>query len=104
MLGYLTNDLWLDTAKQANENCARLAEGLRSVPGVTFETDPQANLFFATMPRALHQKLFDAGAYYYIMRGALEGDDPQEPLLARFVCDWSIGAAGVDQFLAAAQS
>lgn len=104
MLGYLTDDLWISTAKLANANCARLAEGLRSLSEVVFHSDPQANLFFATLPRSLHQKLFDAGAYYYIMQGTLEGEDPDEPLLGRFVCDWSIGTAGVDQFLAAAKA
>lgn len=103
MLGYLEGDLWLETARQANANCARLAEGLRAIAGVTLTTDPQANLFFASLPRALHQKLFDAGAYYYIMSGELEGSDPEEPLLARFVCDWSIGFDQVDRFLAAAR-
>ncbi|MBR9653181.1 threonine aldolase family protein [Thalassovita aquimarina] len=103
MLGYLTGDLWLQTARQANDNCDRLAAGMRELPGVEFIAEPQANMIFAKMPRALHQRVFDAGAYYYLMDGDLEGDDPNEPLLGRFVCDWSIGAEGVDQFLAAAK-
>lgn len=101
MIGYMENDLWLDLAKQANDTCARLAQGMRGVEGVEFTTDPQANLFFAKLPRHLHQKVFDAGAYYYIMDATLEGDDPDELLLSRFVCDWSIGSDGVDAFLAA---
>ena len=103
MLGYLTDDLWLKTARQANDNYARVAAGMRDLPGVEFIAEPQANMIFAKLPRATHQRLFDAGAYYYIMEGTLEGDDPDEPLLARYVCDWSIGADGVDQFLAAAR-
>ncbi|WP_323780748.1 low specificity L-threonine aldolase [Thalassovita sp.] len=103
MLGYLQDGLWLQTARQANENSARLATGLRALAGVEFIAEPQANMIFAKMPRALHQRVFDAGAYYYILSGALEGDDPDEPLLGRFVCDWSIGTDGVDQFLAAAK-
>ncbi|MDX1781490.1 MAG: low specificity L-threonine aldolase [Thalassovita sp.] len=103
MLGYLADDLWLKTARQANDNCARLAAGMRDLPGVEFIAEPQANMIFAKLPRATHQGLFDAGAYYYIMEGTLDGDDPDEPLLGRYVCDWSIGAEGVDQFLAAAR-
>ncbi|SEQ68987.1 threonine aldolase family protein [Thalassovita taeanensis] len=103
MLGYLDNDLWLTTARQANATCARLADGLRQVPDATFLVDPQANIIFATLPRAVHQRLFDAGAYYYLMSGTLEGDDPHEPLTARFVCDWSTQAETVDQFLSVAR-
>ena len=101
MLGYLEGDLWLETARQANDSCARLAEGMRAIEGVNFTTTPEANLFFAELPRRLHKKAFDAGAYYYIMSGELEGDDPEEMLLARFVADWSIGSEGVDALLAA---
>jgi threonine aldolase len=99
MLGYLTDDLWLDLARMANDTCATLAAGLRQIDGVAFTTTPEANLFFANLPRRLHQKAFDAGAYYYIMEGTLEGDDPDEMLLARFVCDWSIGHTGAEAFL-----
>lgn len=99
MLGYLADDLWLDLARQANDTSAKLADGLRQIDGVEFTTTPEANLFFAKLPRRLHQKAFDAGAYYYIMEGELEGDDPEEMLLARFVCDWSIGEAGVEALL-----
>ena len=31
--------------------------------------------------------------------GQLEGDDPDEMLGARLVCDWSITEAQIDQFL-----
>lgn len=74
---------------------------MRAIDGVNFTTTPEANLFFAELPRRLHKKAFEAGAYYYIMSGELEGDDPEEMLLARFVADWSIGAEGVDALLAA---
>jgi len=33
MLGYLTDDLWLETARTANDNCARLVAGLRAGGG-----------------------------------------------------------------------
>ncbi|MEZ5676641.1 L-threonine aldolase [Thalassovita litoralis] len=103
MLGYLADGLWLQTARAANATCTRLAEGLRELPGVALLYPPQANMIFADMPRALHQRLHDAGAVYYITRGTLAGDDPDELLTARFVCDWSLGADQVDAFLAAAR-
>ena len=98
MRGYLTDGLWLETARMANERAAQLADGLRA-KGATFLHDPQANMIFASFPRRTHQKLHDAGAKYYIWEGELEGDDPDEMLAARLVCDWSISAENIDLFL-----
>jgi threonine aldolase len=98
MVGYLQNDLWLQSARIANEKCARLATGLRAA-GAEFMHDPQANMIFARFPRATHQRLKKAGALYVLWDGELEGADPQEMLGARLVCDWSITEAQIDQFL-----
>ncbi len=98
MNAYLKDDLWLQSARQANANCARLAEGLRAA-GVTFTYPPQANTVFCTFPRAIHKRLFEAGAAYNVWSGSLDGADPDEPLEARFVCDWSISAAEIDRFV-----
>lgn len=98
MQGYLTNGVWLESARSANERCARLSDGLRA-RGVDFLYEPQANMIFARFPRRLHRKLHDAGAQYYIWSGELEGDDPDEMLDARLVCDWSITEAQIDLFL-----
>ena len=62
--------------------------------------EPQANIIFAGWPRAAHQRLHDAGAQYHIMEGQLEGDNPDEILTARLVCDWSASDENIDQFLA----
>ena len=99
MLGYLADDLWRDMADAANAACARLGTGLEQAEGVQLLYPPQANMIFADMPRRLHQRLQDAGAVYYITRGTLEGDDPDEPLTGRFVCDWSIQDTQIDAFL-----
>ncbi len=98
MAGYMQDDLWKTMAGQANDNAAYLAEGLRSA-GATFLHQPDANMIFASWPRRIHQKLHDAGARYYIWNGSLEGDDPEEFVGARLVCDWSIGKPAIDQFL-----
>lgn len=100
ILGYLTDNLWHQLATTANTACARLVDGLSQVPEVQILFPPQANIIFADMPRALHKRLQDAGAVYYITRGTLEGDDPAELLTGRFVCDWSISEAQIDAFLA----
>ncbi|MGR3836727.1 MAG: threonine aldolase family protein [Cognatishimia sp.] len=97
MQGYLANDLWLQTARTANDNCARLTAGLRAA-GVTFDYEPQANMIFCPMTRGTHRRLHDAGAMYYLLAGDLEGPD-DELLPARLVCDWSITHELIDQFI-----
>ncbi|MEP4980247.1 beta-eliminating lyase-related protein [Ascidiaceihabitans sp.] len=98
MAGYLADGLWMETAAMANRNCARLAEGLQA-KGASFLHQPQANMIFATLPRSAHQRLHDAGATYYIWEGSLEGDDPDEQLAMRLVCDWSITPNDIDTFV-----
>jgi threonine aldolase len=98
MAGYLEKDTWLHTAKAANDACTRLANGLRA-KGVGFLNKPDANMIFATFPRHIHQRLHNAGASYYVWDGSLNGDDPDEILAARLVCDWSITNEQIDLFL-----
>lgn len=101
MAAYLTDDLWLDMARAANASLSLLVEGLRGL-GVTPEWEPEANLVFVRLPRAMHQRLRAAGATYHLWDGPLDRGDPDEPLLCRLVCDWSTGPGAVDRFLAAA--
>lgn len=98
MAGYLRDDLWLQTARQANANCARLAEGLRAA-GARFLHQPDANMIFAALPRRTHQRLHAAGAVYHLWDGELDGDDPDAMVAARLVCDWSIPVEKIDAFL-----
>ncbi|WP_137699834.1 threonine aldolase family protein [Marimonas lutisalis] len=99
MQAYLADDLWTRNATSANAACARLAAGLRDLPGVSFDFEPQANIIFLHMPRATHQRLQAAGAVYYIMAGDVTSGDPDEPLPARLVCDWSVTDATIDRFI-----
>ncbi|MBR9764373.1 MAG: low specificity L-threonine aldolase [Rhodobacteraceae bacterium] len=96
MLAYLDGDLWLEMARSANANMARLSAGLTEL-GASFLQTPQANLVFAALPRAMHRRLKEAGALYYL-DGDLEGPD-EEMLQARFVCDWSLPTEEIDRFL-----
>lgn len=98
MAGYLENGLWLESAEMANANAARLAAGLRDV-GAEFLHPPEANMIFAAFPRRIHRRLHEAGARYYVWEGKLDGADPEEPLAARLVCDWSVTAEAIDRFL-----
>lgn len=89
MNAYLRDDLWLDMAGKSNAAARTLADGLRATGKVNILYPVDANTIFASWPRALHQKLHDAGAVYYVWGGSLKGDDPDELLTARLVCDWS---------------
>jgi threonine aldolase len=99
MEAYLDGDLWLGMARAANAAAARLAAGLRAAPGATLAWEPQANVIFARLPRRTHQRLIAAGAVYSLWEGDADSGDPEEPLLARFVCDWSTPAASIDGLL-----
>lgn len=59
---------------------------------------PQVNMIFAKLPRKLHAKAFAAGAYYYCMDDVESGDQDQ-PVMARYVCDWSISEDQIDRYL-----
>lgn len=98
MQGYLADDLWTNSARQANAAAAQLATGLQA-RGAELLHPAEANMIFCTFPRAVHQRLHDAGAKYYVWSGALEGDDPDEMLTARLVCDWSLTDADIEGFL-----
>jgi len=98
MAAYLKDDLWLNLARQANENCARVADGLRA-KGASFLHEPQANMIFAQFSRTRHRQLHDAGAVYHLWGAELEGADEDELLACRLVCDWSLSGDEIDRFL-----
>jgi len=99
LVAYLDDDLWLRSAKAANDATARLARGLKQIEGTTFVHEPAVNMIFAGWSRAGHQRLHDAGAQYYIWEGALDGSDPDEILTARLVTDWSMTDENIGRFL-----
>jgi threonine aldolase len=99
MLAYLEDDLWLELARAANAANARLVDGLRATGRVEYAHPPEANMGFAAWPRAAHQRLHEAGAAYYLWEGSLEGDDPDEMVTARLVCDWSARAEDTARFV-----
>ena len=96
MLAYLTDDLWLDLARRANGNFARLKAGLETIPDVHFRGNPDGNMTFFDMPRSLHKRAEAEGAVYY-------WDDVEGPMdqmiMGRLVCDWSITHELIDQFV-----
>lgn len=99
MQSYLAGDLWLDMAKKSNDASARLVQGLKQIPEVQIDFEPQANIIFAQWPRAAHQRLHAAGAQYYVMAGDHTTGPSDELLPARLVTDWSTTPENVDKFL-----
>ena len=101
MLAYLTDDLWLDLARHANEMAVHLADGISKLDGAKINHPQQANMVFASFPRAAHQAAQKAGAYYYHwpFDQPLEGD-LDHPISCRLVCSWQTEKSEIDAFLA----
>lgn len=99
MQAYVQDDLWLDMAHAANAATSQLTRGLKQIDGVQLDYEPDANIIFARWPRAAHQRLYAAGAQYYVMSGDVDKGDAGEVLPCRLVLDWSTTAQSVDQFL-----
>ncbi len=95
MEAYLTDNLWLRLASQANAMGQRLAAGLAQKPGASQRHPVQANMQFPEWPEGTHARLEAAGAVYnrYPATPGREG--------ARLVTSWSTTEADVDQFLSA---
>ena len=96
---YLAGDLWLDMAKKSNDASARLVQGLKQIPKVQLDFEPQANIIFARWERAAHQRLHASGAQYYVIAGDHTTGPADELLPARLVTDWSTTQENIDKFL-----
>lgn len=103
MVAYLANGLWLENASRANHLAKELRAGLEAVRGVRIPFATQANLVFAVLPRALHQRLVKAGASYHErpVREISPGDDE---VVVRLVTSFATPQADVERFLATARS
>jgi threonine aldolase len=92
MDAYLQDDLWLRLARHANAMGARLSSGIASLPGGSLMHPVQANMMFAQVPQAAHDRATAAGAAYYQMPHLGEG-------ACRLVCSWSTTEPDVDRLL-----
>lgn len=88
---HLRDDLWLTTARQANAMAARLAEGLRDVPGVDVLGNPGANILFCHFADGLATTLQRQGYTFY--------SDRWEPGVVRLVTSFAHRDEDVDDFL-----
>lgn len=92
---YLTDDLWLRLARQANAMGTALMGGLATAPEISLLHPAPANMLFPVWPMGTHSRLEAQGAVYYQMPA------PNGSEAARLVTSWSTTEADVAQFLAA---
>jgi len=88
---YLTDDLWLCNARQANAMATRLGDGLKAIPDAGLQATPQANILFCELPQRVTDGLLGEGYAFY--------HDRWGPGIVRFVTAFSHNADDVDQLL-----
>ena len=92
LIALLENDLWLRNATHANAMAARLAEGVRSIPGVSITQPVQANAVFAVLPTAVTERLQEDFHFYVWNHQTGE---------VRWMCAWDTTEDDIDTFVAA---
>ncbi len=97
MEAYLTDDLWLRLARQANAMGSHLVDGLRQMNDIELFHPAEANISFPHFPVGTHARAHGAGAVYYDMPA------PEGREAARFVASWSTTEDDVAGLLAALQ-
>jgi threonine aldolase len=102
LIAYLSDDLWLRNAGQANAMATRLADGLLRLDGVSLLHEVQSNEIFAVLPEPVIGRLEAAGFLFY--RWYLPDGAPVVPGASpvRLVTGLDTEAADVDALLAAA--
>ncbi len=101
LVAYLTDDLWLENARQANAMATRLAGGLLGLQDARLLHEVQSNEVFAVLPEPAIARLEAAGFLFY--RWYLPPHEPVTPGTAavRLVTGLETDAADVDALLAA---
>lgn len=102
MAAFLSDNLWLTLARQANRMADRLAERLAAI-GCPPIWPVEANLVFVVIRHEIHKRLQDAGATYYVM----ESESLPKPvavdrdglLLVRLVTSFATTDADIDRFV-----
>ncbi|MFI4889712.1 MAG: threonine aldolase family protein [Steroidobacterales bacterium] len=98
LLAYLSDDLWLVNARQANAMATALAKGLRDIRGVRLLQTVHANELFVAMPEALVAALERDQFLFY--RWPFAG--LQDGVAVRLVTSYATTEADVAAFAAAA--
>ena len=91
LIALLSDDLWLTSATHANAMAARLAAGVRDLPGVRITQAVQANAVFAVLDRSVADRLRQDFRFYDWNPGTGE---------VRWMCAFDTGEADIDAFVA----
>ena len=96
MLALATDGLWLDLARHANAQAARLAEGIVQAGG-SLIAPVQANEVFARIPHAAHTRARARGVAYHLWQDAMPVAG--QPVAIRLVTSWATPEAEVTRLL-----
>ena len=89
LLAYVENDLFLNSARRANDLAARLEMGLRNLPAVKLVAPVEANELFLELPEQVIDALIAEGILFF----------RRSPQLIRLVCRFDGTDSEVDLFL-----
>jgi threonine aldolase len=89
----LAGDLWLESARHANEMAGRLEAAVREIDGVEITHPVEANAVFARLPRTAIDRLLEElpGEHPFYEWDAAQGE-------VRWMCSWDTADADVDAF------
>lgn len=90
---WITDNLWIDLAQQANDMANRLRQGLGSERLLVHGT---GNIVFADLSSRDQLRLRDKGARFYLSRTVKTSDGRPA---SRMVCSWATRPCDVDNFL-----
>lgn len=90
---WLAGDAWRARAENANAMAAKLAAGLRSLPGAQIVQPVDANIIFVALTPELQARV-DA-AEYYVYPASMFGER-----VVRFVTNWATTSDSIDRLMA----
>lgn len=91
LLALYEGDLWYRSAAHANAMAARLADGVRDLPGVRLTRAVTVNAVFAVLPRGVAARLREQYFFY---------DWDEKTGEVRWMCNFDTTEADVDAFVA----
>lgn len=97
---YLSNDLWLENARQANAMSKRLAAGIAGLPHVKICHPVEANAVFARIDKS-HVERLATDFHFYVFDPFDDPAYPQGFQMVRLMTAFDTTAEQVDEFIAA---
>ncbi|WP_095588571.1 threonine aldolase family protein [Actibacterium ureilyticum] len=99
MLALLQDDLWRTLARRANRAARWLSDAVARSPGASITQPTDANLVFATLPRAADARLRAAGARYAEWPAEDPATLPEDRVHVRLACSWCTTDPEIERFI-----